>query len=372
MWQRKNTAVLIACKNGEGTIGNTVRSASSQADVYVISDGSTDRTAEVAQAAGARVIARTTGQGKPAALRTGNRLFRLTDSYTYIGVLDDDTTIEPDYVAKIEAKMDADKRIAASSGRINSLWDNTRRWNALIAMRAFMYWSYQVTIKRGQNAFKVVNVICGANTLFRADVFAELIDIDVPYAIDDMYWLAEIVRRDLGRVEYVHNAQSWTIDPHNFRDWYRQTVRWSWAQFQSVRGHHLGNPVQRDRGRKLGIRFSWFDTAYLALLLDWLPYMLEPFLVIPVLFLLRRWIDPLWLVGFYFLTSIAWIAVAAVALRKWRLLVLSPAILFLDLVYRITMIHACIKTVLEPTVEHCAWESPKRFELEADAPAATS
>jgi cellulose synthase/poly-beta-1,6-N-acetylglucosamine synthase-like glycosyltransferase len=39
---RRRIAVLIACKNGEATIGNAVRSAADQADVYVVSDGSTD------------------------------------------------------------------------------------------------------------------------------------------------------------------------------------------------------------------------------------------------------------------------------------------------------------------------------------------
>ena len=71
-----------------------------------------------------------------------------------------------------------------------------------------MYWSYQATIKRGQNALRVVNVICGGNTVFRAEVFGQLIKEDAPYAIDDMYWLAEIVRRRLGRVAYVHEARS--------------------------------------------------------------------------------------------------------------------------------------------------------------------
>ena len=222
-------------------------------------------------------------------------------------------------------------------------------------MRAFMYWSYQATIKRGQNALKVVNVICGANTIFRADVFARLIDEDVPYAIDDMFWLAEIVRAKLGRVAYVHAARSWTIDPHTFRDWYRQTVRWSWAQFQSVRGH------------RLGFKVSWFDFAYLALLIDWAPYMLEPLLFAPAAYLLRDWIDPIWFLVWYLGSSFAWIAVAAVALRKPRLLVLAPVLVCLDLVYRFAMLHACLKAIREPSSE-AKWDSPERFQLEVEEP----
>ena len=362
--KRHRAAVLIACKNGEATIANTVRSAASQADVYVISDGSADRTAEVAADAGAQVLARSTSGGKPDALRAGNAKFALSQRYDYIAVMDDDTTVAPDYLNLIVGAMDADAGIAVGSGRIESVWNHAQRWNPMIAMRAFMYWSYQVTIKRGQNALRVVNVICGANSVFRADVFAALIEDDAPYAIDDMYWLAEIIRRRLGRVAYVHQALSWTIDPHTFVDWYRQTVRWSWGQFQSVRGHRLGVPVQRDKTRRLGLRFSWFDTAYLALLADWLPYMLEPLAIVPIALLLRGWVNPLWIAVFYLGSSFAWISVGAIALRKPRLILLTPAILALDLVYRVTMLHAMVKAIRQPRVESCKWDSPTRFDLD--------
>ena len=362
-------AVLIACKNGESTIATTVRSAAGQADVYVISDGSSDRTAEVAAHAGAHVLNRSTSGGKPDALRAGNAEFSLSERYDYIAVLDDDTTIAPDYLKLIVSVMDEDAGISVSSGRIASVWNHAQRWNPFIAMRAFMYWSYQVTIKRGQNALRVVNVICGANSVFRAEVFAALIKDDAPYAIDDMYWLAEIVRRKLGRVAYVHQALAWTIDPHTFADWYRQTVRWSWGQFQSVRGHRLGMPLQRDKRRVFGFHLSWFDVAYLALLVDWLPYMLEPVAIVPIAFLLRGWVDPLWLGVFYLGTSFAWISAGAVALRKPRLILLAPAILVLDLVYRVTMFHAAVKAIRHPRVTRCQWESPARFDLDQIHPA---
>jgi len=361
------TAILIACKNGERTIGETVRRAAAQADVYVVSDGSDDRTAEVAAAAGAAVIERAASGGKPAALRAGTRVFDLARRYRFIGVVDDDTLLAPDYVDSVVAAMDADDRIAAASGRIDSLWDNAHRWNPYIAMRAFTYWSYQVTIKRGQNALHVVNVICGANTIFRADVFDAVIERDVPYAIDDMFWVAEIIRLQLGRVQYVHGARSWTIDPHTFHDWYRQTVRWSWAQFQSIRGHHLLRPVVRDARRRGGWRVSGFGLAYLALVLDWLPYALEPLLFVPVVLLLGTMIDPVWLLVYIAVTTIGWIGVGAAALRKPQLVLLAPAVIALDLVYRVTMLHALAKAVVRPQVDTCRWDSPPRFELASDS-----
>jgi cellulose synthase/poly-beta-1,6-N-acetylglucosamine synthase-like glycosyltransferase len=359
------TAVLIACKNGEATIGRAVASAASQADVYVVSDGSTDGTAEVAYAAGAcRVLVREVSGGKPAALRSAVDEYDLAEAYDFVAVLDDDTTLAPDYVARLEARMDADPGVAVASGRIESFWDRDRRWNPFVAMRAFMYWSYQVTMKRGQEALRVVNVICGANSLFRADLFARLVREEIPYAIDDMFWMAEIARRRLGRVAYVHAARSWTIDPHTFRDWYRQTVRWSWAQFQSIRGHRLAVPVRHAPEARLRVRFSWFDLAYLLLLLDWLGYALEPLLVAPAIVLLGAWLDPIWLLAFYLGSSFAWFAVAAACLRKPRLLVLSPLLLALDLVYRATMLHAIAKAIVQPR-SAARWDSPKRFAVAA-------
>jgi cellulose synthase/poly-beta-1,6-N-acetylglucosamine synthase-like glycosyltransferase len=260
--------------------------------------------------------------------------------------------------------MLTDPMIAATSGRIDSRWERRYRWNPFIAVRAFTYWSYQFTVKRSQNVLRVVNVVCGANSVFRAPVFAELIATDPPYVIDDMYWLAEIVRRGMGRVAYAHDARSWTIDPHRFGDWYRQTVRWCWGQFQSIRGHRLGCPLQRDPRTRLGVRISWFDVAYLALLADFLPYMAE-LVVLPVLaFVLRGWIDPLWFGLFFVAGSVFWIAVAAVALRKPRLVVLAPVLIGLDLVYRVAMLHALLKTIAKPRVEAHAWTSPPRFVLE--------
>jgi cellulose synthase/poly-beta-1,6-N-acetylglucosamine synthase-like glycosyltransferase len=359
---RRRVAVLIACKNGEATIANAVRSAVGQADVYVVSDGSTDATVREAQLAGARVLIRRTSGGKPAALRAGTAHFDLTRRYEYVAVLDDDTVLAPDYMELVLAKLDGDEGVAAASGRIDSIWEHRRRWNPLIAMRAFMYWSYQATIKRGQNALRVVNVICGANTVFRARIFEALIAHDAPYAIDDMYWLAEIARKRMGRVAYVHGARSWTIDPHRLGDWYRQTLRWCWGQFQSIRGHRLAVPIRR--GGPLGLRFSWFDAAYLLLLVDWLAYALEPALIVPIAYLFKGWIDPIWFPVLYVATSSAWITLAAAALRKPRLIVLTPIILALDLVYRVAMLHAVVKTVLRPRIETCAWDSPARFELE--------
>ena len=64
--------VVIPALNAERTIGDVIRGCREfVADVVVVDDGSTDRTAAVAAEAGARVITHSVNRGKGAALKTG-------------------------------------------------------------------------------------------------------------------------------------------------------------------------------------------------------------------------------------------------------------------------------------------------------------
>ena len=53
--ERAALACVVATLNGATTIAATVAACARQADTYVVSDGSTDGTADVARAAGATV-----------------------------------------------------------------------------------------------------------------------------------------------------------------------------------------------------------------------------------------------------------------------------------------------------------------------------
>ncbi|HEY8517000.1 MAG TPA: glycosyltransferase family 2 protein [Candidatus Binatia bacterium] len=83
-------AALIPAYDVEATIADVVRGAAEHCDaVLVVDDGSHDRTAEVARAAGAEVVRHDTNRGKGAALRSG--LVRLlAEGYTHAFSLDGD------------------------------------------------------------------------------------------------------------------------------------------------------------------------------------------------------------------------------------------------------------------------------------------
>jgi glycosyltransferase involved in cell wall biosynthesis len=68
-------AVLIPALDCETTLGDVVRAARALVgQVLVVDDGSIDRTARVAEAAGAEVVRHPVNRGKGAALRTGMRV----------------------------------------------------------------------------------------------------------------------------------------------------------------------------------------------------------------------------------------------------------------------------------------------------------
>src|SRR5262245_12899425 len=85
-------AVLVPCFNEQASIATVVagfRALLSEATVYVYDNNSTDRTAEVARAAGA-VVRRKTHQGKGNVVR---RMFADVDADIYV-LVDGDGTFE--------------------------------------------------------------------------------------------------------------------------------------------------------------------------------------------------------------------------------------------------------------------------------------
>lgn len=69
-------SIILPAKNESAAIGSTVsgiRNLYPDSEVIVVNDGSTDNTAEVAQAAGARVVMHPYSKGNGAAIKTGAR-----------------------------------------------------------------------------------------------------------------------------------------------------------------------------------------------------------------------------------------------------------------------------------------------------------
>jgi len=129
----ERVAVVIPARNEENLIGKTLAALFAQytrpSKVVVVNDGSTDRTTEVASAAGAEVIAMKdrgySAQGSPVFARVVNcGLDRLKESgYAenddYIMILGADHILPPNYVTCVLDMMAIEKEIVVCSGQIS-------------------------------------------------------------------------------------------------------------------------------------------------------------------------------------------------------------------------------------------------------------
>jgi poly-beta-1,6-N-acetyl-D-glucosamine synthase len=344
----RRVAVLIACHNGGSTIAATVRAAAANGcDVYVVSDASQDRTVAHAHQAGAvGVLELTSNVGKPAALHRGYEHFDLSSRYEAVAILDDDVVIDRRFIAESLRLLREDVVIVV--GKNLTWWPPEHRWNALLAKRTYSYWNYQLIIRRLQSAFGVMNCISGSNSVYRTELLDELLPVQPPYIVDDTYWVLETQRRELGGIVYAPRARAVLQDPTNLRDWYRQNLRWLWGTFQGIIGHRVGRSYTR------------FDVAYLLLMLQWVLYIVSaPVAVWLIVASGAPHILLIFLGGYA-----AWVLAASVHLRIPRLVLFLPAIMALDLLYRVIFVHALIKAVRQPTVERCVWSSPARLATE--------
>ncbi len=117
------TCVLIAAKNEgiaiESTINSIVAAGVVKEDIYLVSDGSTDDTAELGRANGVNVLELVVNGGKSVAIAKGIQYFNLA-SYDLLALADADTTFEAGYFDAMAAafeKIRMRRSLAARSNR---------------------------------------------------------------------------------------------------------------------------------------------------------------------------------------------------------------------------------------------------------------
>ena len=100
-------AIIIPAYNEEKMIAEVIKTLrTSYSHVFVIDDGSTDRTAEVAAAAGAKVLRHVINRGQGAALETGLRAAFL-DGADIVVTFDADGQMQPADIPALTAPIEA-------------------------------------------------------------------------------------------------------------------------------------------------------------------------------------------------------------------------------------------------------------------------
>ncbi|MBM9465136.1 glycosyltransferase [Aeromicrobium sp. YIM 150415] len=236
--------VLIAAHNEETVIEDTITAVSRlvpAGQVFVASDASTDRTAEIVRSCGANVVELVTSHGKAGALVAGLRHFGLTRRFAVIMILDADTVPSDDYLYSGLPLFD-DPAVAAVAGRASTRWPGGAGWmtRVLVAHRERLYVLFQTLLKYGQAArgLDAVAIVPGFASMYRADVL-DTVDIAAPgLAIEDYNMTFEIHAKSLGRIAFQPwSARAYTQDPATLTDYVRQVGRWNLGFWQTLRRH---------------------------------------------------------------------------------------------------------------------------------------
>ena len=229
-------SVVIAAYNEEALIGSRVRELArllaglpTGGEVIVVSDGSTDRTAEVARATATeagietgaavpiRVIALPTNSGKAAALNAG----WAAASHSLLVFGDARQTWAPDAIERIMENF-ADPSVGAVSGDLVVE-------SASGLMAGFgVYWRFEKWLRQTESRFAAVVSVTGSICAVRRALFRPIPEGTI---LDDVYWPLQVA---MGGHRVIHDERAHAYDrlPVRARDEFRRKVRTLCGNFQ--------------------------------------------------------------------------------------------------------------------------------------------
>ncbi|MEV8021249.1 bifunctional polysaccharide deacetylase/glycosyltransferase family 2 protein [Streptomyces sp. NPDC086554] len=349
--------VLVPAYNEEAGIESTVRSLLASThrhlQIVVIDDGSTDRTAEIAERIrDPRVtVVRQANAGKAAALNTG----LAHTKYDYVVMVDADTVFEPDAIHRLIQPL-AHAAVGAVSG-------NTKVGNRRGLLGRWQHLEYVFGFNLDRRMFEVLEcmpTVPGAVGAFRRDALMGVGGVSEDTLAEDTD-LTMALWRAGWRVVYEESAVAWTEVPTKLGQLWRQRYRWCYGTLQAMWKHRRAVFEVGPSGR-----FARRGLSYLALfqiLLPLLAPIVDVFAVYGLLFINSAQAIGVW-VGFLVVQMI----VAGYALRldgeRLRTLWSMPFQLF---VYRQLMYLVTIQSVVTALLgNRLKWHRMQRSGSAAD------
>lgn len=241
MAQKAKFAVVVPAYNEELVVESSLRSlikALPKRHIFLVSDGSTDKTAEIAK----KVLGKNTlnlkkNVGKARAIEKLLHKFEITKKYQYILFFDADTTINIDHFKQAEKLFKYNP--ACIVGTVSS-----HRRGVISAYRAFEYAFSHKFFKNAQNAMGTIVIAPGCTSIYRADVLDNL-EFGGDTLTEDFDLTLQIHEKKLGRVMYCQKAVVITQDPETFQGYWKQISRWNTGYWQNFFLHKLYLPKSK-------------------------------------------------------------------------------------------------------------------------------
>lgn len=211
--------------------------------IYVISDGSRDKTYQYARLERVHVSKLSPGRGKAKALIYLIKRFRLYRRYKLIFIADADTFVDKNFVPNaIKVLKDPKMSVVFASSQIKWRQHILPRFSYyLLAYRDRLNRLLQYFFIYGQTwQYTNVNyVIPGFCTIYRSHILRKL-EIDTPgLLIEDFNLAFQFHKKKLGKISFNHSLIGWDQYPDNLVDYWKQVRRWNIGFFQTVRKNGL-------------------------------------------------------------------------------------------------------------------------------------
>ena len=237
---RHRMALVIPAHNEELVIADTIRSAikagQAERDVFVVADGCSDRTVEIAaRLVGEDNVLSQPQAGKAKAIQHAIRHFNLVGRYEWLHIADADGLFDLWYFTEIANRLaKIDDSYVAVTGHIQSMEGG---W--ISRYRTYEYTIGLEILRRIQAFFGVIPVMPGPTSIFRTSILDKL-DFESGTLAEDMDLTMQIHRRRLGRIAYEPKAKTYSQDPKDLGDYIKQVSRWYRGNFQVIQRHRVG------------------------------------------------------------------------------------------------------------------------------------
>lgn len=236
-----DVGILIAAHDRAGAIAAAVAAAGRvvpRANVHVVSNGSTDRTAEVAREQGVDVV-ETFGELDPAgAVVAGLQAFQLAQRFGYVLVLDADTRLTPGHLHHVLPLFD-DPAVAAADARVTADPHAPGVLGQVLAAYSARTSVLTQAFGRGRRGppASLTRAVPAAGRVYRSTALAGL-RLDPPgVAEPDFDVTLQVYGRGLGRVALSPGPPAVVTTPDRIPTHRARTARLNVGLWQAVRRH---------------------------------------------------------------------------------------------------------------------------------------